>query len=92
MGEKYAPASNEDTKLWFACLAAVPPEMGIAYLWAKVASDWPIFLIWLGATCEGLIFLILWFLISRLPGIKSIGAIAIIGWVAAFLIAYRINQ
>ena len=91
-GEKYAPASREDTKLWLACFAAVPPEMGIVYLWAKIASDWSLFWIWFGATLEGIWFLVFWYAASRLPGIKSISALAGVGWVAAFWIAFQVNR
>lgn len=91
-GEKYAPASREDTKLWLALFAAVPPEIGIAYLWATVASDWSTIWIWLGATVEGVLFLSFWYAISRLSGIKSISALAGAGWIAAFWIAFQINR
>lgn len=42
-GEKYASAPKENTKLWLACLAAVPPCFGIVWLVAKIGSVGPFF-------------------------------------------------
>ena len=91
-GERYAPASREDTKLWLACLAAVPPAMGVAYWWSGIASDWSLFWIWVGGTLEGFLFLLLWYAVSRFPGSKSISVLAGVGWVAAFGAAFLVNR
>ena len=91
-GERYVPASKEDTKVWLALLAVVPPEMAIAYAWAKLEHDWSLTWIWLSATVVGCCLLVLWFLITKLPGIKSVGALALLGWLAAFCTAFYINR
>jgi len=91
-GERYAPASKEDSKVWFAALAAVPPAIGLALGLARLARDWPLFLIWLSAIAEGCSFLVIWFFITKLPGLKSISALALLGWLNAFGAAYYINR
>jgi hypothetical protein len=91
-GERYVPASKGDTKVWLALLAAVPPEMGVTYTWAKLSHDWPLFWIWLSVTGVACCLLVLWFLITKLPGIKSVGSLALLGWLAAFGTAFYINR
>ncbi len=91
-GEKYNPPSREDTKLWFALLASTPPCIGISYLLSKMSHDWPIFFIWAGATLVGVALLVFWFLITKLPGIKSISLLAIIEWAVAFWLAFNLDR
>jgi hypothetical protein len=55
-GEKYNPASKEDTKLWLSFFAAVPPGIGITYFWTTISSGWSVFLIWLSATLGSVSF------------------------------------
>jgi hypothetical protein len=91
-GERYAPASKEDTKVWLSFLAAFPPVVGLAFVFVSLSRDWPLFLIWLSATAEGCSLLVVWFFITKLPGLKSIGALALLGWLTAFGAAFYINQ
>ena len=91
-GEKYSPASREDTKLWLALLASVPPFMGVLFPVAAISHNWPVFIIWLCATLEGVTLLIFWFLIMKMPGLKSISLLAIIGWGIAFGMAFYLNR
>ena len=89
-GERYQPATKEDSRIWISLLGAFPFPVVAAVLTAQHTKDASLALVWLTWVIEGLAFLAIWRALFRAFHLPTLGAIAAVGWLAAFAAAFYI--
>jgi hypothetical protein len=89
-GERYQPATKEDSRIWLSLLGALPFFIVGAFSTAPHTKDASLPLIWLSWVLGGLAFLAIWMVLFRTFRLPALGAIAARGWLAAFATAFYI--
>lgn len=87
-GERYQPASKEDSRIWFSLLAAFPFPVIVAFLTASLMKDASLPWIWLSWAVLGLAFSGLWLFLFRRFQLRGLSLIAVGAWLCAFALAF----
>ncbi|MBL9190093.1 MAG: hypothetical protein JNK23_21615 [Opitutaceae bacterium] len=87
-GERYQPATKEDSRIWLSLLGTFPFFLVGAFFTAPHTKDASLPLIWLSWAVGGLAFLAIWMALFRAFRLPGLGVIAVVGWLAAFAAAF----
>src|SRR5438552_3968605 len=87
-GERYEPATKEDSRIWFSLLAAFPFPVMAAFLVSPLTKDASLPLVWLSWVFLGISFAGIWLFLFRKFQLKILGLIAAGAWLCAFTIAF----